>query len=162
MNSKFPIMFMAIFLFFCTIECKTGLVYHGVSWAQEGDDSGWEEEGDKIDGYYNIFFKTDDLIKKLGAFFLLISVSYISFWFLFSSLIKKNKSPSKIFTVCFSLFMLAFYLLAFLCFSEYVLIQKYDDQTSYLSQLNWTFVLIALLVWIPVSLGMTYLLKGKS
>ena len=130
-------------------------------WEKEAPSLGWEE---KVPGrgVYNVFLKTDNLLMKIGVFVGWIIVAYLLFWLIFTAIIGKNKSPAKTFTQCFLYYMLSFYIAAFLCFSEYALIQKYDESVSYLSQLNWSIILIGLAVWTVSSFIMTFVLRGKS
>ena len=99
---------------------------------------------------------------KIGVFILLVVVSYVLFWLAFRFRIRQNKSPAKAFMFFFSLYMFTVFLSVFVCFSEYALLQAYDSDLSYLSQVNWTLVLIIFFVWVPFSIGITYFLKGKS
>lgn len=127
-------------------------------WEKEAPSQrGWDENG----GVYNVFLRTDNLLMKTGVFVVWIIVAYLLSWLIFRAIIEKNKSPARTFTHCFLCYMLSFYIAAFLCFSEYALVQKYDEGISYLSQLNWTVILIILGVWAVISFILTFTLRGK-
>ncbi len=161
MNKKDYISFL-VFLLFLFICAQVNFVQPELALAQE---DGWIEAEQTIEGRYNVFLQTSNIALKIGGFFVGAIISYTVFFFLFKALIKKNKSPAKIFTVTFSLFMFTLYFLAFLCFSEYTIIQDYEAQLplrDYLSNLSRVFVLITLMIWVFISLTVTIYLRGNS
>lgn len=150
------------------IENKISPLHLGTAAAQvdksfDREDSPKEDQKEwDATGAVNIFLGTDKILYKAGAFLVLSIMSFMSSWLLFRFFIKKNKSPARYFTVCFSMFMLSLYLIGFFCFSEYALDRTHDPAVSYLSQLNRPLLLMFLLGWIPVSFGGTLFLRGKA
>jgi len=131
-----------------------------LKWDESEDDWGSDEDA-VTSGNFNIFLKTDKLMYKIVFFVFWVVILYILTWFVFSVLIKQNSAPSKAFMVSFPVFMLLVYVGVFFGFSEYFLDQTYDRSVTYWRQLNWTPILIGLLTWVPVSIGLTYVFKGK-
>ncbi len=121
-----------------------------------------EESEDSEEGFgYNVFLKTGNPYIKIGLFFGLTLLSYLIFWGIFARIIKKGKSPANTFFQCFLFFMLSMLFIAFLCFSEYAMVQKYDEAVSYFSQLNWIYIAIIVVAWSVVSVVTANVLKGK-
>jgi hypothetical protein len=121
----------------------------------------WDSSG-SVTGRYNIFLKTDQFLYKLGFFIGSIIVNYLIFLLIFSLIIKQNKSPSTAFTHCFLYYLMSIYGMGFICFSEYALIQKYDDLVLYFKQLNWSILIIIFAIWSVLSIFFTYNIRGKS
>ncbi|MFH2044808.1 MAG: hypothetical protein ABIK92_06655 [Pseudomonadota bacterium] len=166
MNRKIQIFIIIVLLALTGSILQWGLISHGPFYAHAGDKLDWEKgsEGrdNPSDGYYNILFKTENLLLKVCIFVLIVLVLYILFWTIFNFRIKQNKSPAKAFTVFFSLFMLSIIPAVFICFSEYAMLQTYDSQMTYFSQINWIYVGLFCCIWVPLSIGMTSFLKGRT
>jgi hypothetical protein len=127
----------------------------------------WDEDEGSLDapkkeGYFNIFLNTKNFYIKAAAFVVLTIILYLVCWAIFRSFIIRYKSPAKTFTYSFLGFLLFVYVSAFICFSEYAMIQAYDENEIYIFQLNWMIILVSFAIWAIVSLILTYVMKGKA
>ena len=133
-----------------------------IAFAQELDTLEWDDEYEGTGGYNNIFLGTDTLWLKAIVFVIGCGMLFVFWRIIFGAAVKINQSPAMLFTVCFSMFLLSIYGLGFLCFSEYVLEQRYDPQVWYLWQLNIWILLGSFVSWVIISVGLTHFFKGNA
>lgn len=126
------------------------------------DESEGDSKGPGKEGFFNIFLKTGNPYVKAGVFVVLTIIFYLASWAIFRAYIMKYRSPGKTFVYSFLGFLLFVYASAFVCFSEYAMIQAYDEKELYLFQLNWMIVLVSFSIWAIFSLVLTYMMKGKA
>lgn len=125
----------------------------------------WNEHGNNSEnymGHFNIILHTENPLIKIGVFLALTVIFYLVSWAIFRFVIMKFKSPAKTFVYCFLGFLLLVYASAFICFSEYTMIQAYDKNAPYISQLNWMIILVSFAIWAIFSLVLTYIMRGKA
>ena len=152
-----------IALICCLVLC--GLTHS--AFAQSGNEDVTDywgaEKGEElvVGSHQNIILDTDNVYVKLACFFGLAVAAYTIFWLIFTMLIK-DRSPASLFSICFFGFMIAMFGAGFICFSEYTLSQGYNKDSSYLPQLQWTYIVAAALVWLIFSFLLTKILKGRS
>lgn len=147
----------------------TALLVPDLSFAAEGWDD-WGKPGDAdgsmvlTDERRNVFLGSSDIYVKLGVAVAAGIIVYVTFLFLFKVLIRKEQPPAKAFVVTFSLLLISWYVVLFVCFSEYTVIQAYAPDISvgdYLQKLNLQLVLFSFLGWVVLSLIVSTLMRGN-
>ena len=147
----------------------TALLAPDLGFAEEGWGS-WGDEPDNgstviTDERMNVFLGSSDIYVKLGVAVAAGIIVYVTFLFLFKVLIRKEQPPAKVFMMIFSSLLISWYVVLFICFSEYTLIQPYVPDISvgdYLQKLNLQLVLFSFLGWVVVSLIISSLMRGNA
>ncbi len=113
----------------------------------------------------NVFLGSSNINVKLGVAVAAAIIVYVTCLFLFKVLIRKEQPPAKVFMVTFSLLFISWYVVLFICFSEYTVIQAYALDISvgdYLQKLNLQLVLFSFFGWVVVSLIISTLMRGNA